>query len=251
MNRNIQFLFVQRNHRIINLMQIFADFQKDIRVKVIDSYREPNNMFLKQLQIIHYSHKINSICNLPFKRIWGYPINDIKCKDDTQYYVIFTNASLFPMSPSYLMKIKKQYKLKYILYCIDTRNTSGFQDAEPYLQQMKFDYILTFDYSDSKRYGYLYYKLPYSKLPIKPCETTKDLYYVGSCKKGLTSLHELYHRERKKAVLELYKNVYIYPKFPFWGNILYVCALQKQGRTCMNVSIYSRYSTPYRGEFLK
>ena len=186
-------------------MQIFSDFEKDSRVKTIDSYQEPNNAILKKLQKLHYSRKINHLCRLPFKGIWGYPLDNIEWKDDTQYYVLFINASLFPISPSYLMRMKKKHNIKYILYCFDTRNTSGFQDVELYLRQVDFDYIFTFDFSDSKRYGYLYYNLPYSKLPIKPCEITKDLYYVGSSIKGLSPLHELYYKSRENNVSSIYR----------------------------------------------
>ena len=59
MDRKIQFIFVQRNHKVINLMQIFSDFEKDRRVKIIDSYQEPNNAVLKKIQKIHYSQNEN------------------------------------------------------------------------------------------------------------------------------------------------------------------------------------------------
>ena len=42
---------------------------------------------------IHFSEKVNAIFDLPSKHLWGYTLENIKWKDDTQCYVISISFS--------------------------------------------------------------------------------------------------------------------------------------------------------------
>lgn len=202
---------------------LMSDLYKSEDVIVLDGSIKPEkNFFLKMLRKVHLSGKINKIIELPMKRIW---INSTlpAFEENEKYCFIFIDRVPPAMDFSYLKKLKKKNggKIKYLLFLFNP--VELFKDTTMRnLKRMDFDYIFSYDFDDSKKYGFLHYNVPYSIMHKIDNVVDKDIYNVSWSKGRLPTLHRIYEEAEKNGVTcqfritdvkkkdQMYKNQIVY-----------------------------------------
>lgn len=158
----------------------FADLFHDDRIIILDGWvHEARNKLLRFLKKIHFSRKINKIIDLPLKHLWGYTLDDIERRDDTQYYVIAVNFCQVDIK--YLQKKREELPIKYVLFSQDAWDDRRYSSINRYYdEKLHFDMIFTIDNADANKYGFIYSDHHYSMLlDSEPVKIKYDLYYIG------------------------------------------------------------------------
>lgn len=65
----------------------------------------------------------------------------------------------------------------------------------------RFDLIITYHSLEAKKYGFQYYEFVYTKTPLRECEKSTDLFFVGAAKNRLEDIHRLYRAARDYGLL--------------------------------------------------
>ena len=184
----------------------FADLLHDDRVIVLDGWgHEPRSSLLKYCRRVHFSKKVNTVFNLPLKHIWGYTLEDIEWREDTQYYVISTGFS--PIDIKYLERKRNTFKIKYILFTLDAWDDLRYSKVNRcYNEKLHFDMIITLDNADADKYGFLYSDHHYSMISnTTPLESTCDLYYIGVNKGRYKTLLDIFSHLKSGGVSMYYR----------------------------------------------
>lgn len=182
---------------------IFSDLIHDDRVQMIETNPTGTNRLLFNLKKMHFSKKINSIVNLPFKSIWGQPLDNIDWDENNEKYVIIPHGVLNFLDVSYMLEKRRRGRVKYILYLVDFWQSKYAARARDFEKKLGFDYIFTFDPVDAQKYGFIYHNIPYSILlrnKDKNIETTNDIYFIGWAKDRLSILHDIYLYLNKNGI---------------------------------------------------
>lgn len=183
---------------------MFKDLYTDDRVIILDSIMKDNaieNSFLRFLRQVHLSKKVDRFVRLPFKRIWGYTLDDMQWESGVDYYILF--IKMWPMEPSYLKKLQKKHKIKYILFLEDPLNIENpredwtFCEYQRYcMKKMHFDYIFTIDRQDADRYPFIFSDMHYSIISETDfTEPEYDCYFCG------------YNRGRSDQIMSVYQDM--------------------------------------------
>ncbi len=190
-----QFIFVI--NKIGSSPYLFYDLYSDERAVVLKGFlKNIRNPIIKGIRKVHLSKKINSQINLPFKNVWGCSLREIHWDYNLKYYVILLGSSLWPIDYTYLLKIKKEYNVKFILLMLDPWESDRMSaSARKYADVIKFDYIFSFDPSDVKKYNFIYEDAPYSIIyDSKPCMIENDIYLAANAaiRGGAGLFHRIY-----------------------------------------------------------
>ena len=172
----------------------FYDFKNDDRTELLDnSMRNVNSCFLRIIRRLHLSGKICRFIDLPFKQIWSKSFGKIKLDENNEYYFIFPNGEINPVSASFFNKLKKKYNVHYILFVMDHWTHEVNNITRMYMKRMKFDYVLTINIDDAQKYGFIYHPVPYSVLPNSMQKKKEcDLFFIGNEKNRLKILLDIY-----------------------------------------------------------
>lgn len=187
---------------------IFNDLNYDDRVTVLHGTgKEIKSKVLLFIRKVHLSEKVNSFINLPFKKIWKNSLQTVRWKKDVLYYVIFSGATYTPITTEYLVKLKKAYNIKYIMYLTDSLESKYWSSVQrEFIEKVEFDYIFSFDKKDSEKYGFYYLNAHYSILPIKSQKNEEyDLYFAGYDKGRLTTIMDTYNIAKWNNVTVKYR----------------------------------------------
>ncbi|OOM80322.1 hypothetical protein [Clostridium sp. BL-8] len=169
-----------------------------------------SNRLLKMLNKLHFSNKINSIINLPFKNVWKrlLPIQESDIAEFDNTYIIFQSNVKFP--PKYLKYLKGKYGCKVILYLPDTVEKLGIaknvDQFSRYVRKNCIDLCFSFDPKDCQKFDLIFFDI-YSKV-VYDCDNIvrNDLFYVGNCrnKNRLNILLNVFEACRNYVNSELY-----------------------------------------------
>ena len=187
----MKFIYYTMHNRHVDICM--ADLFKADNVTVLDGTLKPiNNIILKALRKIHLSRKINKIISLPMKRIW---LNSRlpKFDDNEEYCFIIIDSAPIAIDFPYLKRLRKKSdgRIKYLLFLFNP--VELFKGNTQYnLNYMDYDYILTYDFDDSKKYGFIHYNAPYSIVVKDQFEVENDLYLICWNKGRLPVLHRIF-----------------------------------------------------------
>ncbi len=221
-NNNPQFIFV---NDISRLNVIFEDLRHDKRVTVLDGPCKPlQNRFLLFLRKIHTNRNINSIINLPFKGIWSCSLKSINWNKETRYYVIFNNASIYPIKVDYLKKLQNEYDIKYVMVMNDHWLSPYAEPARSYISNITFEYIFTIDNKDAEERNFIFSDAHYS-ITYKPKESRVcyDICFAGMNKGRLDLLYEIYDGIQSNSLSSLYRIVHVKKSQQKYDGIIYNC----------------------------
>lgn len=133
-------------------------------VQIVQNERFTKTKIMALIKKIHLSSKVNRVIKLPFKSIWSVALKKIKWESEEQYIIIFSDITIFPISIRSLSKLKRKYNISYVMYFNDCLESKSAYNAKKYLQKVKFDKILSFDFKDvenNKNNGFELYFPPY------------------------------------------------------------------------------------------
>lgn len=172
---------------------------KDLRgvdgINVVSYPLDRKNRLLHLLYVLHNYPKLNSIVNIPFKRIWypfffEYEFNDINkpiCFVSSNYYI----------TPGYIQYLKRKYKnSKFVLIHRDL--VSLYHKRIPCfsreLVKKLYDLELSFDFGDCEKYGLIHFDEFESKLYDlnDNKEYQYDVFFAGAAKNRLSLLVNIY-----------------------------------------------------------
>lgn len=212
------FIFVNEPE---NLSAIFYDLEQDERVRVLHGPCKELNSSV--LQFLRHHHLRRFRRKLPFKSIWSYSLKTIDWDKDTDYFVIFTSASLYPIKAEYLLWLQKNYHVKYVLHMGDHWSSPFSAIAREYSKKVYFDYVFSVDDSDVQRYGFIKSNAHYSLLVDRiPVDINYDLYFVGQDKGRLKTLHQIYDKTvRREGATALYRIQGIKARDQTYDGIIY------------------------------
>lgn len=222
MNRKKQFIFVNDLSR---LNVIFKDLENDNRVIVLHGpCKELSNKLLIIIRKIHLNliKRISNKIPIPFKGIWQCSLRKIKWLENIDYYVMFDNASLYPIKYKYLINLKNRYNIKYILVMNDHWESLYSSDARKYVSNVEFDYIFTIDNDDAEKHGFIFTYSHFSMLSDSICTSIyTDLYFAGMNKGRINLFHGVYNYLNKNGVSCRYRITRVPKKERKYSGIIY------------------------------
>ncbi len=185
-----------------NYILMYGDCTKNINwfsdMKYIDNFKfhyakmknyKPNLIW----KIIR---KIFSFIKLKNKERF-YEISNVEINPEEDYYILMVSDTLMIYDVDMINKINK-YKNVHIslllLNSIDASSISILKTKDKF-KLIDFDFILTFDYEDAKKYSFEYLGLTYYSKPkeILPSDKKSDIFFVGAFKGN-----------RKRKILDIY-----------------------------------------------
>lgn len=175
---------------------MFSDVKKLPNAIQTSNVFSISNPFLRLLNKVHLSTKINKIIDLPGKSIWdwAYLFDHRRLDENTTYWLIITNWSICRFGKSYLEKISRKKNVRLVLIYLDPVNAIP-EFYKKRISGLQFSLIYSFDESDCKKYGWIYTNELYSKnellLKEKP---SNDVYFIGSDKGRAAELKQIYDR---------------------------------------------------------
>lgn len=180
----------------------YSDLKNQRNVMYIDSLRPKNSKIKKTLYRIHHSKKINSILELPAKKIWypSYFINPFK--DNLPICFIFNARWMqYPYLQDYVLYLKYIYNAKFVCFYQDLVDTHP--GAEPDKVINLFDLVLSYDKIDAEKYGLVYHPTVYSnyKVDYDLNIPESDLYFVGLAKDRLDQILEIFYQCKEQGVV--------------------------------------------------
>ena len=173
-------------------------FSEVLNLPNVDYVGEPlnggdYNKVVRSLNRIHFSQKINSVVELPFKSIWNKKIYSDSGSYVDYCFIVFMNW-LHPQYKPLFKYLHNAFKgSKLILYFEDvvaSRKHISMDIAEKY-----FDEIVTFDKNDSEKYDFHYYPAFMSRNIISENNSIKesDVFFIGNAKKRYNAILEFYN----------------------------------------------------------
>jgi len=168
----------------------YSDVISMENVRYLDDLLDVESGFLKALYRIHINPRINDIIHLPLRNIWNrFQYNEKPIEGDTYYFIFFTSKILF-LNYDYFDYIKTKYNGKII--CV-FQDLIGQRRIDVSLLKKKCDLLISFDYSDVEKYGFVYYPLTYSHIKkSEKIEVLYDVYFVGKAKNRLQDILDTY-----------------------------------------------------------
>ena len=201
------------NYIIINRTGCFYDYAYGEEISGLDyAYYDssfPKNKFLKLLNRIHTSNKLNDIVDLPCKSIWSV-IQSQFYKKKLKYmendnlpvcFILFSDC--LPLEKYGFSKIlKNEFPDSKIVYyfqdliCLD-KNKKEFVQNIP----KNIDAVYSFDMKDAEKYNLYFHNISYS-LPKydKKRVPMYDVFFLGAAKNRLPEIIAAYEVLRKQNI---------------------------------------------------
>lgn len=213
------FIFVDAND-MVSVMTKDLDFDE----RVIVVRRRTFTYFLfrgcrKILLLVHADLIVNLINLVLYRMPIGCGLRDIHWQKNKEYYIIFGNPTLYPVSPMYLKNLQKQYNVHNVLFLCDTftpKNSGrlerlGLQYIKEYMESVDFKYIFTFDHENAKKFGWIYHDDLYSSFSISMNKKLKkikfDICFTGGASRREKELYSVYEYIKKNKVKSIFRMV--------------------------------------------
>ena len=150
-------------------------------------FHNPSNLLVNLIKRIHVNPKIGKYLWLPKRDIW-YNKRFIIENIPKNGYLMINSSVMTNLTMGFWKKLKKyRPDVKFVLILVDSMNVTGghMVETKKRIIQMDWDYILSYDRYDCKRYGFIYIGFDYySPAKINNKRIDYDLYYVASIKSG-------------------------------------------------------------------
>lgn len=140
--------------------------------------------------------KIFSLIKLKNKEKF-YEISDIDINPEEDYYILMVSDTLLIYDVDMINKINKYQNVHISLLLLNSIDASSISilKTKDKFKLIDFDFVLTFDYEDAKKYNFEYLGLTYYSKPkdILPSNKISDIFFVGAFKGN-----------RKRKILNVY-----------------------------------------------
>ena len=216
MKKNRKFIFVDEN---ILIPTTTKDLELDERVTLVRRKTWTYILFRcvrKMLLHFHADKIANLVDTVLYRMPVGCALRDIHWQKDKEYYIIFFNPTLYPISPQYLKNLKKNYKIHNILFIWDTltpkivgRNVRLLiQSIKDYISLVDFKYIFTMDQENAESFGWMYHDIPYSPLFVADSKTIEyDLHLTCSANGREDELYNVFKEIKNNKIKSIFRMV--------------------------------------------
>lgn len=187
-----------------NFVFLFArdDFWKSVLGEEL--YNSPNvrvykrafngNKFLEFLFRIHWSYKINSLIELPFKSIWFKKMYTQDFKNDLPLCFVYMGGNNIRYDGGFCDYVRKQSsENRQVIYHGDLISKKCKYDYS--IIRNKVDMATTYDKEEAEKYGIYYFpETVYSKLisDTEDAHFEQDVYFLGVAKDRLPKIMQVY-----------------------------------------------------------
>ena len=156
---------------------------------------------MKLLHRIHFSGKIRSLIQLPFKNIWNPFYFNNTFIDDKPICFIFSGATAIYAKSGVTNYLKSKYTgSKFVCFYQDIISSYKYLTIDQ--AKHYFDLLISYDKADAEKYRLLYHPTQYSKIDIPKNSSLpeSDIYFVGSAKNRLWKIIETYEYLKAKGL---------------------------------------------------
>lgn len=209
---DIQGMIAYKNKNIMNFNYVFffdiADYYK-IMFKDISHMNNVgfcgnlsiNNKILQFIKRVHCSSKLNSFINLPIKELWNKYYFQNTFGNNNRIIFVFHGAFFRLIDVNYFAYLRSMYPdCICIMLFTDTVNSyykcfnGDFgRRFDIGLVKNTFDFVLSYNEVDARKYGLIYYPLWYSKIEMHDNIQDIDVFFIGRAKDRLNLIHKAYH----------------------------------------------------------
>ena len=141
---------------------------------------------------LHTAVKVNSKINLPFKNIWyAQYVSGVGYEENNEYIVLFSESNRLSYDYKFVQWLKERYNAKTVFFFMNSvvQLPKGRID---YVNKT-FDYIVSYDIADCKKYGWNYYCGVYcADKTLKKTYVDCDVFFVGRNKGRIAELKKAY-----------------------------------------------------------
>lgn len=175
----------------------YSDIREYPNVQYLPGPSIQSHSFLDTLRRLHFNVKLNSIINVPFKKVWNrLYFSDSFAEHKPLCFIVFNNW--IAMEADILDYISNTYSdAKIVWMCQDLISTEKYRyskrpfDVPRILSRV--DLALSFDYGDCEKYGMIHYPLVFSSYHGMVEEMqSSDVYFLGKAKDRLNEIISVY-----------------------------------------------------------
>lgn len=183
----------------------FLDIEDYNNVKIVRRRDIFKNKIMKNLLIVHFSHRINKIIKIPFKFLWYKNLFKDDFENKKSICFIFSPDWYYP---EYIKYLKENYKnAKFVIYFSDTIESKIKNIPTINIKKIKsdFDLVLSYNPEDVKKYDLTYSSIYYSKinqeiLDLLPNYHGIDVLFIGAERNRLDKIEKLYEKLKKMGL---------------------------------------------------
>lgn len=155
----------------------------------------------KRLAKIHYSHKLNHYCDIPFKRIWFHRVSEYiqgNIERNDEVVLLVYDWNYFGSTKQFASYLRKQIRNIKIVYIFTNIVKGSFAYTRNFVEKLNswYDVVFAFDIEDAKKHGFSYSPLIYDADPnyCRDSEESSEnvVFYVGQAKDRLEGLLDAY-----------------------------------------------------------
>lgn len=204
-----------------------------------------NNKLLKFIKMIHCSSKLNSFINLPKKELWNKYYFQNTFGNNKRIIFVFHGSFFRLVDMDYFSYLRAMYpECVCIMSFTDTVNSyykcsngSCGRKFDINLVKNTFDFVLSYNEVDARKYGLIYYPLWYSKVEMHDDIQDIDVFFIGRAKDRLNLIHQAYHEltdiglKCKFFVSGVFKEKQIYEDILYNVELSYMEVLQYVNRS--------------------
>lgn len=174
------------------------DLNGDLVVRFYDGLMIKANAFVKTLYRLHFSPRVNKFIKIPFKHIWNRWYFHEKMPNDKPICFVISCELYFLKKYKYFEFLRKKYqncKLVFLFTDMVDYVSLRFEDFDIEYLRRVFDYVVTYEIYDVKKYKLTYF---YNFLPpvfektFIDAEKTADVVFVGEAKDRLDTILDCY-----------------------------------------------------------
>lgn len=188
----------------------YRDLFFDERVEIHVTLPDIKNHVLFMIRRVHFSPKINSILNLPFKQIWHNGVDEVNWQKGVRYHVVFFSDCFKELPFSVWKTLARKYDVVFSAFLQNgvrsyrSNERHMIQDVNEFDQEIGFRYIFTNHPADAKEYGYIYCDYDYSVIESS-CKDVGDdeyvdLYLINNVQDRYEAFIKIYEVLRKNGV---------------------------------------------------
>lgn len=144
---------------------------------------------------IHFISRIHKF--LPFKSLWNSFLFDASVVNENEKNCFIFFISDLREHRQLIQALKNKYKdAKFVMYLEDTVASRTNFDHKSL--KKNFDLVFSYDADDCKKYGFIYYPTPYSRLGglSENALPESDLFFCGLAKNRLKTILDVYNKCR-------------------------------------------------------
>lgn len=218
-NKDFKYNYILYNMENGYKWQMYSELQNKDFVRMCKGALPMNEPILHKLHKLHWSAKINSKLNLPFKKLWFKKMTNGKFKDNKPVCFVLYGGQYAIRDPricDYMRALNPENKI-----AIHYRDLMKSDAKHIDMLKEKSDIIYTYDRGEAEKYRITHYSSHiYSRIEetTQPETFEYDLYFIGYPKDRLDFIYKIHNIVIKQGLKCCFKLVGVAPEQQKPGN---------------------------------